>query len=221
MVGGELEPPLLAAALEYLNGAIIQFNTKLFECNKIWRTQLTVTNGVATLPAAFFKEHECALVGADGGRIRQLQYMDWAEHEHTFGFSDQFGSEAFTGTIYYTLFNVYGEGKLRLLPFPTNPTGVNTQYVAISYYRRFPLLAGDGDVLDAPQEIQRALVLKAQAEMLRTHAPTNPSVGLLHGLADEAWTQFGIIDRMHKDMKPRFRLAPLTTRGWYPGFGGG
>lgn len=212
IVGAELEPTMQGAALEYLNEAIIEFNSRLYECNRVFRTQLTVTNGEASLPAAFYKELECSLVSSTGDRIRQLGYIDWAEHEHTFGYSQQgFG----TGGFYqYSLFNIYDEGKLRLMPF-TGAT--DTSYVKISYHRRFPLLTGDGDVLDAPQEIQRALVLKAQTDMLRTHSPGSNALAITASLAEKAWDEFSNIDRKHPDMKPRFRLAPLTGRGWAPG----
>lgn len=209
IVGAELEPAMQAAGLEYLNEAIIEFNHRLYEANRVFRTQLTVTNGEASLPAAFYKELECELVGSTGDRIRQLDYIDWAEHEHTYGYSQQgFGIGGF---YQYTLFNIYGEGKLRLMPF-TGAT--DTSYVKISYYRRFPILTGDGDVLDAPQEIQRALLLKAQADMLRTHNPGSPALQITTALAEKAWEEFLRVDSRHPDMKPRFRLAPLTPRSW-------
>ena len=212
-IGGELEPPVLTAALEYLNQAIIEFNSKLYECNKVFRSTITCTGGVGTLPTQFYKELECALVDVDGNRIRQLTYLDWAEHEQTFNYSQQ-STGSYGGPYYYTLFNVYGEGKIRLLPYVSTSTVVN--YAAISYYKRFPVLLSTDDVLDAPQEIERALLLKAQSDMLRIHNPSSPALQMTAALAAQAWEAFGVIDRKHPDMKPRFRLAPLSARGWTP-----
>lgn len=158
---------------------------------------------------------ECQLVDVSGNRIRQLEYQDYAEFQHTFNFSTQSAAIGFAGPYYYTLFNIYGLGQVQLLPIPAS-TDTSTNYVKISYYKRFPLLTGDGEVLDAPQEIQRALILKAQAEMLRTHNPASPALQIVTGLAEKAWEEFRAIDTKHPDMHPRFRLAPLTTRTWSP-----
>jgi len=207
VVGMDREAPGLAAAEEFLNDAIIEFNTKLYEANKIGPTSVTLTGGTGTLPALFYKELECQQVGSAGNKVRQLNYIDWAEYQHL-----TFDTEwtTLTSPMYYTLFNTYRTGQIKTLP-AGGATG--TVYVKITYYKRIPLLAGNVDILDMPQEIERALVLKAQSQMIRTYRSADPSAWMpWEVLAEAAWARFVTIDTKHVDMKPRFRLPPMTAR---------
>lgn len=216
VIGGSQEGPILTAAGEALNEAIMEFNSRVYECNKIGPVPVTCSAGVGTLPTAFFKEHECALMDTLGNRVRQLNYMDWGEFEHTFSFS-QAGLFA-AGTVgYYTLFNIFKTGQIKLLPEAAFSL-TSTDTVSITYYRRFPLMAEDEDVLDAPQEIQRALMLWAQADMLRLFRSSDQQTwSATHAMAEQAWARFISIDQRHPDAKPRFRLAPLSSNSFLGG----
>ena len=205
IIGGARNPRDLEVAGELINDRIIDFNQKLYECNKVETGTLTVTDGVVSLPVAAFKEIEFRLVDSTGAKIRQLLYKDFAEFHQVWNLD----SVATTGNspMYYTLFNLHLQGQLKLLPTPTG-----TDYVAGSYYRRFNLLFDDDDVLDAPQEIERALVLGAQFDILCALAPENPLVNTYGARAMQAWDAFVVIDRKHEDNHMRFRLAPLAHR---------
>ena len=203
-VGGLGDPTMEAAAQEAINDALIEINTRLYECNKIGPTLLTLTDGSVDLPAAVYKELECTLVDASGNAIRQLNYIDWSDYQHTFNG----GAASASGSpIYYTFFNTQVDGTLKLLPASTG-----TSYVNLSYYRRFSLLADGTDVLEAPQEIQRVIVLLAQADMLRVFKSGDPqAAGMTRAMAEKAWDRFSAIDAKHSDLQFRFRLRPLSA----------
>ena len=214
VLGGELEPPVLASAFDCLNQAIMKFNSRLYECTRVMRYPITTTGRIGTLPTDFYKELECQLLDDKGGRIRQLSYEDFAAHEHTYNYATQLGS-APSGPFAYTIFNAYGEGKIRILPL-VSPTNTDPNYLQLSYHKRLPTLIGNDDVLDAPQEIEYPILMQAQADLLRMHNPSSPALAGTMAMAAEAWQQFRIIDAKHPDMKPRFRLPSITSQGWAP-----
>src|SRR5437773_4129483 len=84
IVGGAAQADMLLEAGEYINSAIIELNTRLYECNKIEPPLVVCADGRGTLPDPFFKEFECRLVDATGVKIRQLFYKDWVEFNDTF-----------------------------------------------------------------------------------------------------------------------------------------
>jgi hypothetical protein len=199
----------LAAAGEFLNDALIEFNHRVYECNKIGPTVVTLTGGVGALPTLFFKEHECTACSATGAPSGSLTYIDWAEFNHTWS-----PGGAPSGA-YYTLFNTHITGQIQTLPAQV-PVGTGLSYVRITYYRRFALMAAETDILDAPQELTHALVLKAQANMIRVYKSGDPAAfGATDALAERAWARFVSIDSRHPDMKPRFRL-PGPSRATFP-----
>lgn len=207
VIGGETDQKVLAAAGDYINEAIIDLNQEMFECNKLKTDTLTVTNGSATLPSAFYKEIEFSLVSSTGVKIRQLNYLDYAEFKHTYAYP---GSEEASGSqpTGYTLFNTHVTGILTLLGAGTP----STNYVSGSYYKRFDLLEGDEEVLDAPQEVQRAILTKARLELLMAYAPQSPSIPMQGDLAAKAWNRLMATQSKHPDHKFRFRLPPLAAR---------
>lgn len=202
IVGGHNDAVTLGEAGEYINAAVRSFNTKLYDCNKVKSGVITCTNGIGTLPVAVYKEIECRLTNSAGDKVRQLQYRDWADYQSTFAES----ASTIPSATYYTLFNTHALGQVELLP---NPSG--TSYVKLTYYRRLPLLSDDSESLDAPQEIEEALVLWAQAEMLRTKNPESKVLELTTSMARDAWAAFATIDRKHENDHPRFRLPNLST----------
>lgn len=216
VVGGDTEPTMLAAAGELLNEAITEFNTRLYEFNKIGPTSITCdATGLGTLPSAFYKEIECTLVDSSGNRTHQLNYIDWAEYQHTWSADQQLWLYTST-TNSYTLFNTYRAGQIQLLPITASTSTAQT--VKISYYQRIPELARDDEIMDAPREIQRALILWAQADILRIYRNADPAVWTgTKAVAEQAWDRFRVIDAKHPDMKPRFRLPPIANQ-WYWGW---
>lgn len=107
------------------------------------------------------------------------------------------------GLSYYTLFNIHALGQVKLLP---PPSSTNTNYVVLSYYRRFADLVSDSDCLDAPREIEEALILHAQTTFLREQHPGSESYAETAAAARAAWDAFADIDSRHPDNRPRFRL---------------
>jgi hypothetical protein len=202
IVGGQNDPTKLAEAGEYINAAIRIFNTKLYECNKVKSSTITCTGGVGTLPTAFYKEIECRLTDSTGAKVRQLDYRDWVDFNDTFDGA----SSGLPAPTYYTLFNVHTLGQVELLPNPST-----TAYVQLAYYRRFSELVADSESLDAPQEIEEALVLAAQVEMLYTNNPTSQVLQLVQAKAIAAWDGFAVIDRKHENSHPRMRLPRLVS----------
>src|SRR5204862_7437181 len=129
-------------------------------------------------PALFFKAAQCLPVSATGVKIPQLFYKDRVEYNDTF----DLGVTALTGPAYYTIFNAHETAGITLLPRTTG-----TQYVDLTYYRRFPTLTLDSDTINAPQEWERAIELRAQYEMLVIHASDSPVLPLRRQDAAAAW----------------------------------
>jgi hypothetical protein len=213
IVGGERQPTILAACGEFLNEQIVKFNAALYECNKVETAIITVTNGADTsLPTLFYKEIEFRVTDVHGDKINELTYIDYAEYHKVFVTRP---ASLGTFTCYYTLFNVHADGKIRLLPQPDYGASASTQYIKGSYYKRFALLAEDGDILDAPQEIENALVYGAQVEALTIYAPNSPALPVKAMDARDALSRFEKSDRQHEDQHRRFRLPPPTFAGYY------
>jgi len=215
IVGGQNDSTIKASCGEYINDAIDEFNTRLYECNKLGPTAITVTGGSADLPTQFYKEEECQVVDSAGNKLREISYIDWTEYQKVFNFGS-YSSGPGPAPQYYTLFNTHLTGQIKLLPAPA---ATATTYLKITYYKRFDQLASESDILDAPRELQLAIILKAQATALRILRSGEPQLYTqADAIAERAWMRFAMIDRRHPDMKPRFRLAPLTTnRGPFDG----
>lgn len=203
VVGGQREPATLGLAGELINEIITELNTKLYECNKFLNARITSASGTATYALAtnFYKELEAHEMSAStgGDKVRQLGYIDYAIVQHAYDLLPTTGRPT-----QYTLFNQHNTGNVTFIP---TPDGI--YFYDINYFRRFALLEGDDDVFDAPQEVERVLVLKAQGEILRVLAPSNPMTQTTLAMGEKAWLAFLGVEARHPDKAPHFRLAPI------------
>lgn len=200
-----------ALALDFLDDAVKELNTRLFEFNVVSQTGIAMTanQSYVQLAVPFFKEKMAFLVKvSDSKPSYPLRFIDWPAFQRLYGNP----SEASDVPAVYSIRNMQEEGRVYLAPTPAS--SVATDYtLTLEYYRRIPL-PSEQDQLTVFQEAENAIVFGGQMRFAQHIAgPDSPDVGTLKALATEAEMRLKSLDRRHPDELTRFRLYDDRMRG--------
>ena len=198
------------AALDFLDEAVIEMNTSLYDFMLIQQTGITLTEGEDeyTLAASFFKEKSAYLVGTDGKQRPPLTYLDYATYRRLYG---DMGDSNDIPAVYSSL-NSHADGKIYLAPKPDGATASGFT-LSISYYRRIPLPSAT-PYLDVPQEVETTLLYSAMKRMaIHIQGAYHPDTSKFEDLQMQAHAKLTASDRRHPDEAIRFRLIDNVHRG--------
>lgn len=207
-VAGDVE--LEAKALQYINSAIDDANTHLWEFNKILDTGIAMVAGQpwVNVTANVYRESGCYLVnvatGVDPQRTTPLTMLPWIEYKRIYGTPNTYGTP-----MVYAYHNIHREGRIYLAPTPPLTGDLTTDYtLTFDYYRRIPH-ADEEDPLSIPREIETLIIYGAKKRAAMDHVgASHPDVTTYAGLETQAMDVLRGVDKRSPDERLRFRLAP-------------
>jgi len=195
---------LETVALRFLDDAVDDMNTHLWEFNKIMETGVVMTANQSwvALSAPFYREVAAFVVNtSDGASWPHLAFLPWIEFQRLYGVPNEQGPPQV-----YSYFNTHREGKIYLAPRPDTSTAANAT-LTLEYYRRIPRVS-DEDPLQVPREIEQLLIYGAQKRMaMHLVGASNPDVAALQALETLALDNLRGVDKRSPDERLRFRLV--------------
>lgn len=205
LYGVQSDSELEAKALQFLDDAVDDINTHLWEFNKIMDTGITLTANQSWVPisGAMYREHSAFLVQTNSQQsYAHLAFLPWIEFQRTYGVPNESGQP-----VVYSYFNLHREGKVYLAPAPdTNMASSAT--LTLEYYRRVPRVSDTEDPLQIPREIEQLIVYGAQKRMaIHLLGAANPDVAALAMLETKALDELRGVDKRSPDERLRFRLG--------------
>lgn len=206
-----------ATALGFLDDAVKDMNTHLYEFNRTVETGLALVEDqeYVELVTTYYRESQAFTVRtSDGFKYEPLCFIPWAQFLRMtqMGVSD---IKKTSGELisHYSIRNEHATGTMFLYPTP-NATAASDFTLTVEYYRRIPLISSTaaGASIDCPPEIETALVYGAQKRMaMHIEGAEHPSVGALNALEETALNRLKAVDQRHVDEKLRFRIVDNTT----------
>lgn len=198
---------LAQVCLDALDDTIDDMNMALFDFNKLGESGIPLVEGQpwVLLTSQFYRESQAYLVNSNGAMQDPLDHLPWSTYQRWYGDS------TITGTPEkYSLFNFEKEGKLYFYPTP-DANAASAMTLTVEFYRRIPLVSelGISDSLDAPREVQSALVYGAQ-KRIALHLGQSNDIATLAGLEMQALERLKRVDKTHPDERKRFMLADFA-----------
>lgn len=210
--GNVNDQELQASALKFLDETVKEYNSALYEFNKIRLESIAIVADQSEydLPTAFYREYMCLMIRtADGLQEPPLTYLPHPQvvrEYNTYVYYPNVGMPRV-----YTLFNSFNQGKLKLAPTPDARTA-SSYTMTLMYYRRISLVSQQ-DPLDVPQELEVPLVYGGQKRMaIHLNGASDPDVSAFQALETEALNNVKTMDRRHPDEMLRFKLVDSRYR---------
>lgn len=204
LYGNTTDAELEAKALQFLDDAVDDMNTHLWEFNKMVETGIAMTAEQSFVPlsAPVYREVGAFLVDTSSGEAApHLTFLPWIEFRRLYGAPNETGQP-----LVYSYFNPHREGKLHLAPTPDTSTAANST-LTFEFYRRTPRVSEE-DPLQVPREIEQLLIYGAQKRMaIHLLGASNPDVVSLQALETKALDDLRGVDKRSPDERLRFRLV--------------
>lgn len=202
---------LEAKAEDFLNEAIDELNTHLWEFNRTREEgiALVASQDYVPLRHEVYKEDAAYLVATNNsGIIQRLREHDFTRLEVAFGGSSNTGPP-----MAYSFENLFQEGKLYLFPTP-DANAVSDWTLTFQYYRRISHLTSQGEsVLQVPREAEQMILNHAYARVAaHLKGASDPDVASYVALSSRAFENLKGIDRRQPDNNTRFGIMG----GWGP-----
>lgn len=216
---------LATLALRFLDQAVKDMNTHLYEFNKHIESSITLvsaqqdyiltssttdTDGVKIVP---YRECQAYAIKTSDGSREPLAYLPWVR------FSECIGNSLASSTgipTSYSLRNVDRTGVVSLFPKPSASVA-STYTLTVEFYKRIPLpslLTGASTQMRVPEEVETALIYNACKRMaIHLYGPGHPDVAGYAALESKALTELKQVDKTHPDQMQRFMLVDHTRKG--------
>ena len=209
---------LRAVALGFLDDAIKETNSYLFEFNKNRQDAIVLTENEEnyTLDGSPYKEVQAFLVSVSNNNEEPpMHYLPYVQFKRLTNSRNSTGTIESGNPYIYTFRNIERDGVVTLFPAPAATTA--TDYtLTVEFYVRIPLLSelpDDDARLQVPQEVETALTFASQKRLaIHINGPAHPDVIALDALEQRALARLIAIDRHHPDSATRFRIAGHDRR---------
>lgn len=158
--GGIDDTDMKGRAAAALDSAVREFNFLLWKFNRM-RQDITLTAGRDfNLNAAFRAPLNAQLLDANGEARERVEWVPFEEFAPAYWDLTDVSSYPEV----YTIRNVHETGIVSVNPRLVAPLQYPT--LRLDYFRRIVKLAGDGDILNVPEEVEEAIVKRAVAIIL-------------------------------------------------------